>query len=115
MREAPAIEIVNTLLSKGAKVKAYDPKAVDEAKKIFGDTIEYTSSNYEALQGAAALIIATEWNEFRRPDFDKVKNLLKEPIIFDGRNLFEPNRMLRRGFSYFNIGKTSKCPEKIEI
>jgi len=108
MREAPAITIINTLLSKGAKIKAYDPKAVDEAKTIFGDSIEYSKNNYEALEGADALILVTEWNEFRRPDFDKIKKLLKQPVIFDGRNQYEPKRMYRRGFTYFSIGKQER-------
>ena len=105
MREAPAITIVNTLLSKGAKIKAYDPKAMDEARRILPEEVEYSKNNYEALQGADALILVTEWNEFRRPDFDKIKNLLNNPVIFDGRNQYEPNRMAKRGFDYFSIGK----------
>ncbi|OGI21190.1 MAG: hypothetical protein A2255_05000 [Candidatus Melainabacteria bacterium RIFOXYA2_FULL_32_9] len=113
MREAPAITIINTLLSKGAKIKAYDPKAVDEAKTIFGDSIEYSKNNYEALEGADALILVTEWNEFRRPDFDKIKKLLKQPVIFDGRNQYEPKRMYRRGFTYFSIGKAAEISKVI--
>jgi len=105
MREAPAITIISKLLEKGASISAYDPKAMDTAKEIFGDSIEYTKTNYDALKDADALILLTEWNEFRRPDFDKVKDMLKNPVIFDGRNQYEPERMAQRGFEYFCVGK----------
>lgn len=105
MRESPAIAIVNALLQKGAVIKAYDPKAMEEARSILGDIIKYSQSSYEALEGADAMILATEWNEFRRPDFDKIKKLLKKPVIFDGRNQYDPKRMKDRGFDYFSIGK----------
>jgi len=110
MREAPAITIINALVGKGAKIKAYDPKAMDEAKRILGENnnIEYVKNNYDALDNADALLVLTEWNEFRRPDFDKIKGKLKSPVIFDGRNQYDPNRMEERGFSYICIGKTSK-------
>lgn len=109
MREAPAITIINELLSRGAKIKAYDPKAIDEAKRILGESnaIEYTKNNYEALDNADALLLLTEWNEFRRPDFDKIKEKLKTPVIFDGRNQYDPKRTKERGFSYYCIGKNS--------
>lgn len=105
MREAPAISIVNELVKLGAKVKAYDPKAIDTAKGIFKDNIEYTDSAYDALEGADALILATEWNEFRNPDFDVIKNKLKMPLIFDGRNQYNPKLMKEYGIEYFCIGK----------
>ena len=105
MREAPAITIINALLNMGAKIKAYDPKAEDSAKFYFKDKIEYTKTSYEALEGADALIILTEWNEFRRPDMERIKGLLKQPVIFDGRNLYEPNRMQEKGFEYYLIGR----------
>ena len=89
MRESPAITIINMLLDKGAKIKAYDPKAMETAKVIFGDKIVYSSNSYEALENADALILITEWNEFKRPSFDKIKSKLKEPIIFDGRNQYD--------------------------
>ncbi len=108
MREAPAITIVETLLSQGALVQAYDPKASDEAKRIFKDSIIYASNNYEALEGADALILATEWNEFRRPDFERIKNTLKRPVIFDGRNQYDPQRMFKNGFDYICIGKKTE-------
>lgn len=105
LREAPSITIIKRLLDAGANIQAYDPKAMDEAKIIIGDCIKYTNSNYEALENADALVLVTEWNEFRRPDFEKIKNLLKNPVIFDGRNQYEPKRMQERGFEYICIGK----------
>ncbi|MFA6989616.1 MAG: UDP-glucose/GDP-mannose dehydrogenase family protein [Candidatus Gastranaerophilaceae bacterium] len=105
MREAPAITIINELLKKGASIRAYDPKAIDTAFEIFGDKIQYTQNNYEALQNADALILLTEWNEFRRPDFDRIKESLKNMVIFDGRNQYDPKRMQQRGFEYYCIGK----------
>lgn len=104
MREAPSITIINALLNKGAKIQAYDPKAYDCARLIFGDKITYADSSYEALCGSDCMVLITEWNEFRRPDFDKIKNLMKQPIIFDGRNQYDPRRMKQRGFEYYCIG-----------
>jgi UDPglucose 6-dehydrogenase len=105
MREAPSIVIIENLIDAGAKVVAYDPEAVNEARKIFGDKITYGKKSYEVLDGADALVIVTEWNEFRRPDLDRIKSLLKNPIIIDGRNLFEPKKMQALGFDYEGIGR----------
>ncbi len=107
MREAPSITIINALLEKGAKVQAYDPKAIDTAKYIFKDKIIYAKSAYEALENADCLLLLTEWNEFRRPDFDKIKSLLKEPVIFDGRNQYEAKRLQQRGFEYHSVGRNT--------
>lgn len=104
MRESPAITIINMLLDKGAKIKAYDPKAMETAKIIFGDKIIYSSNSYETLENADALILITEWNEFKRPSFDKIKSKLKEPIIFDGRNQYDKKRMTDRGIKYISLG-----------
>ena len=104
MRESPAITIINMLLDKGAKIKAYDPKAMETAKVIFGDKIVYSSNSYEALENADALILITEWNEFKRPSFDKIKSKLKEAIIFDGRNQYDKKRMNERGIKYISLG-----------
>ena len=104
MRESPAITIINMLLDKGAKIKAYDPKAMETAKSIFADKIIYASNSYEALENADALILITEWNEFKRPSFDKIKSKLKEPIIFDGRNQYDKKRMNERGIKYISLG-----------
>ena len=105
MREAPSITIINALLSKGAKIKAYDPKAYDSAKIIFGEKIEYGESSYSILKEAEALLLLTEWNEFRTPDFDKIKSELKNPVIFDGRNQYDEKLLESLGFEYYQVGK----------
>ncbi|HEX2227834.1 MAG TPA: UDP-glucose/GDP-mannose dehydrogenase family protein [Candidatus Binatia bacterium] len=105
MRDAPAITVINALLKAGAKVQAFDPEAMREAKKIFGDRIRYAEHNYDALEGAAALLILTEWNEFRRPDFARMKQMLANPVIFDGRNIYDPRDLVKLGFKYFPIGR----------
>ena len=107
MREAPAITIINALLKLGAKIKCYDPKAMDLAKRIFKDSIEYCSSSYEALKDADALILMTEWNEFRRPDFERIKGLLNQPVIFDGRNQYNIERLKENEIEYFCVGKNT--------
>ena len=105
MREAPSIYIVEELLKRGAKVVGYDPKAMDTAKTIFGGRIEYAKNSYEALRGADAMLLLTEWNEFRRPDYDKMGNLLRQKIIFDGRNQYDRAKLESKGFEYHNIGE----------
>ncbi len=105
MREAPAIPIIKTLLEKGAKVQAHDPEAMPTAKGLFKGGITYTSRNYEALKGADGLAILTEWQEFREPDFQKMRKLLKNPVIFDGRNIYQPEQMKELGFTYYSIGR----------
>ena len=105
MREAPAFTIIRKLIDAGATIQAYDPKAMDEAKKIIGNSVEYAQNSYDALSNADALILVTEWNEFRRPDFERIKKLLKNPVIFDGRNQYDQKRMQERGFEYICIGK----------
>jgi UDPglucose 6-dehydrogenase len=105
MREAPAVPLVNGLLKAGAKVTAYDPEAMKIAKGIFGSKIAYAPNSYEALTGAEALAIVTEWNEFREPDYGRMKKLMKAPVIFDGRNLYNPGNIREAGFTYFSIGR----------
>lgn len=105
MREAPSIVIIKELLKKGARVRAHDPEAIEEAKKIFGNQIEYYKMPYDALTGADALVIVTEWSEFRRPNFERIKGLLNQPLIFDGRNIYDPKRMKEIGFEYCSIGR----------
>jgi UDPglucose 6-dehydrogenase len=105
MRDAPSIVVVEALLKAGAAIQAHDPEAMDEAKKLFGDRIGYYKHNYDALKGADALIILTEWNEFRRPNFDAIKQRLKQPVIFDGRNIYDPADLKKLGFAYFGIGR----------
>lgn len=104
MREAPAITIINDLLKRGARISAYDPKAIEEAKFYFQDRITYAKNSYEALTNCDCMLLLTEWNEFRRPDFDKIKTLLKSPVIFDGRNQYNAERLKEKGFEYYQIG-----------
>jgi len=105
MREAPSIVIIKKLVELGAKVKGYDPAAVENAKFYLDDILEYVDEQYKALENADALLILTEWNEFRNPDFDKIKSLLKSKLIFDGRNIFDLNKMIEMGFIYYSIGR----------
>jgi UDPglucose 6-dehydrogenase len=105
MREAPSLTVIEGLLKAGAKVQVHDPEALAEAGRLFGDHVSYHAINYDALGGADALLILTEWNEFRRPDFARMKRLLKQPVIFDGRNLYEPADMRELGFVYHSIGR----------
>jgi UDPglucose 6-dehydrogenase len=105
MREAPSIPLIKALLAEGADVQAYDPEATKVAKGIFGSKVTFTAKNYDALRGADCLVIVTEWSEFRRPDFEKMRKLLRSPVIFDGRNLFTPEQMKQGGFTYYSVGR----------
>lgn len=105
MREAPSIYIIKELVKLGAKVSAYDPAAMENAKFYLDEILDYCDDQYEALKDAEALLILTEWNEFRNPDFEKIKNELKAPIIFDGRNIFDVEKMEELGFVYYSIGR----------
>jgi UDPglucose 6-dehydrogenase len=105
MREAPAIPIIEGLLRRGASVRAYDPAAASVARRLFDGRIALCERSYDALSGADALAIVTEWNEFREPDFDKIRSLLKKPVVFDGRNIYSPEQMRALGFTYFSIGR----------
>jgi UDPglucose 6-dehydrogenase len=105
IREAPALEIIRELLSAGATVSAFDPEAMNNVKAILGDAISFAEGQYECLEGADALIVATEWNEFRTPDFDKVLSALKDAVIFDGRNVYDVEQMEKKGFHYESIGR----------
>jgi UDPglucose 6-dehydrogenase len=105
MRESPAIPLVHSLVAANAKVRAHDPKAIESAHACFGDSIEYAKDPYDAVDGAEALIIVTEWLVYRTPDLPRVKSLLRRPLIIDGRNLYEPDRMGALGFEYHGIGR----------
>jgi len=105
MREAPSITIINRLLDAGARIKAHDPEAMTEAMKIFGNKVEYLKDNYEVVKDTDALVVITEWNEFRRPNFEKMRKLMKTPVIFDGRNIYDPDEMRGMGFTYYGIGR----------
>jgi UDPglucose 6-dehydrogenase len=107
IREAPALTIIEQLLKLGADVQAYDPEAVEPVRRIFGKKVRYARTNYDALRDADALILVTEWNVFRNPDFEKIRSLLKYPVIFDGRNQYNPVEMRELGFLYFGIGRRS--------
>ena len=105
MREAPAVPLIQGMLAAGASVQAYDPEAMTVAKKIFGSKVSFAENSYKALTGADALVIVTEWNEFREPDFARMRKLLRNPVIFDGRNLYNAEQIRSQGFTYFSIGR----------
>ena len=105
MREAPSITVIEALLAAGARVVAYDPQAQRAARAVFGTRITMAGHSYDALNGADALAILTEWNEFREPDFSRMRSLMRAPLIFDGRNLFDLAQMRARGFIYHSIGR----------
>src|SRR5574341_275206 len=105
MREAPSVAVINSLLRAGAEIRAHDPVAMDEARKIFRNRITFMQDDYETLRGADALAVVTEWSEFRTPDFQKIKKLLKKPVIFDGRNIYNQTELRKMGFTYYGIGR----------
>jgi UDPglucose 6-dehydrogenase len=106
MREAPSVPLIQGILTAGASVQAYDPEAMTVARGIFGSKVTLAENSYAALKGADALAIVTEWNEFREPDFERMKKLLNSPVIFDGRNLYNPEHMRAHGFTYLSIGRS---------
>jgi UDPglucose 6-dehydrogenase len=105
IREAPSLVVIEELLKRGAAVCAFDPEAMENVRRLFEGKITFVASQYDALVDADALIIVTEWNEFRNPDFDKMKKFLKTPLVFDGRNVFDVAKMKQLGFEYFSIGR----------
>ncbi len=105
IREAPSLVVIEELLKRGASISAFDPEAIENVRKLYDGKITFTASQYDALVDADALIIVTEWNEFRNPDFEKIKRTLKEPLIFDGRNVYDVEKMKQLGFKYFSIGR----------
>ena len=105
MREAPALTLIDDVLAAGATVTAHDPAALHEAKRRIGNRIAYSESNYDALNGADALVVITDWNEYRHPDFGRMKSTLRRPVVIDGRNLYDANKMQTLGFSYFSFGR----------
>lgn len=107
MREAKSIEVIEHLLARKARIRAYDPAAVENARKIFEDRIEYVGNAYEAAGGADAVILLTEWREFKLLNLERIRDSMKEPILFDGRNLYNPDRMKKLGFRYYGIGRRS--------
>lgn len=115
IREAPSHIIIRGLVEAGATVTAYDPEAIETTRAVLGDLAGYSTDDYAALEGADALLICTEWNEFRRPDFDRIKSMLKEPLIFDGRNLYDPKRVAEKGFEYYSIGRPRYTPVDTKV
>jgi len=105
MREAPSVPLINGILAAGAAVHAYDPEAMKVARGIFGAKIQYADKSYDALAGADALAIVTEWNEFREPDFARMRKIMKSPVIFDGRNIYNPEQIRGLGFTYYSMGR----------
>jgi UDPglucose 6-dehydrogenase len=108
MREAPAITVIEGLIGNGAKVRAHDPVAIEVATKIFGGRVEFAPDPYAAAAGADALFLVTEWNEFRQPDFERLKRTMKQPVLFDGRNVWDPKKVRALGFSYPGIGRAAR-------
>ena len=110
MREAPSIYIIKELVRRGAKIKAYDPKAINEAKEYYLKEVKditYVASKYDVLKGSDALVLLTEWKEFRSPDFEIIKKYLKTNVIFDGRNQYITNELEKKGIEYYRIGKNN--------
>ena len=108
IREAPSLTVIQELLKMSANVRAFDPIANDAAKPMFDGKVEFYQSAYDPLRDADALIVMTEWNEFRRPDFEKMKKLMRSPTVFDGRNIYDPFEMQEKGFQYYGIGRGSQ-------
>jgi UDPglucose 6-dehydrogenase len=113
MREAPSLVTIEGLLERGARVVAHDPVAMEEARRHLGDNVEYRERNYDTLEGADALIVHTEWHPYRRPDFERMLQLLRQPIIFDGRNLYKRDELERLGFEYYSVGRPPVIPEGV--
>jgi UDPglucose 6-dehydrogenase len=105
MRESPALDLIEAVLAAGGTVVAHDPAAMDEARRRLGDRVTFAETNYEALAGADALVIVTDWNEYRHPDFKRMKEALKQPIVIDGRNLYSPEKLAQLGFTYRSLGR----------
>ena len=106
MRDAPSVKIIDSLLTEDATITAYDPEALEEAKKIFNTRIQFASNNYGCVEGADALLLITEWQAFRNPNFERMKTVMRQPVIFDGRNVYDPAHVRELGFTYYSIGRT---------
>jgi UDPglucose 6-dehydrogenase len=105
LREAPALTLIDRLLERGARIVAYDPAAADNARSLYGERIELAPSMYAAVEGADALVLVTEWHEFRRPNFERIRRALRSPVLLDGRNLWDPVELRVLGFTYHGIGR----------
>ena len=116
MREAPSLVIIEQLKAMGANIRAYDPVAMEEAERILGNSIEYAKDEYDVAIDADALIVVTEWSEFRMPNFRILQKLMNEQTIFDGRNVYDPEEMEEIGFNYYSIGRAAiKAEESVEV
>jgi UDPglucose 6-dehydrogenase len=105
MREAPSLVLIEGLLARGAKVQVYDPEAMDEARLVLGDSVAYASTKEGAAEGVDALVLVTEWHEFRSPEWPQIKASMRQGIVFDGRNIFEPESLRTLGFEYHGVGR----------
>ena len=105
MREAPAVDIIRGLVDAGAEVAAYDPEAMDVARQMFPAGVTFAKNNYDCLQDADALLVVTEWQLFRTPDFNRVKDEMRAPVVFDGRNIYSPQQLRDLGFTYYGVGR----------
>jgi UDPglucose 6-dehydrogenase len=105
LRQAPALALIEELLADGGQVAVHDPVAMDNARKVLGDRVQFAQNPYQAVEGAEALFLVTEWNEFRQPDFARIKRAMKQPVLFDGRNIWNPKRMRDLGFTYYGVGR----------
>ena len=113
MRDAKSVEIIQSLLEKGAQISAFDPIAMENTRKIFGDQITYKKNVYEVAEGVDALILVTEWNQFKHLNLEKLRNLMKTPILFDGRNIYKPEPLQALGFEYHSIGRKNVLSKPI--
>jgi UDPglucose 6-dehydrogenase len=105
IREAPALTLIDALLGEGVALRVHDPEALANVRNLFGNRLVYCDRPYGALEGADGLVVVTEWQEFRHPDFDVMRRLLRQPVIFDGRNLYEPRALAAQGFTHYTIGR----------
>jgi UDPglucose 6-dehydrogenase len=110
MREARSVELITGLVDGGVRVRAYDPVAMDNARRALPESVEYCPSSYEAAEGADAAVVVTEWNEFKLLNLERLRQVMRRPLVFDGRNIYEPERMRRLGFEYYSIGRKPVFP-----
>jgi UDPglucose 6-dehydrogenase len=106
MRDAPSVKIIESLIAEGVAIVAYDPEAMEEAKRIFGSRIQLAANNYGCVENADALLIVTEWQAFRNPNFERMKTMMRQPVIFDGRNIYDPATLRQFGFTYYSVGRS---------
>ncbi|MCA9245289.1 MAG: UDP-glucose 6-dehydrogenase, partial [Phycisphaerales bacterium] len=111
LREAPSIDVIEGILKAGGEVFVHDPRAIEAGREIFGDRIQYCEDAYEAIEGADALVTCTEWMEYRSPDFDRMRAQMRQPVIFDGRNIWDADIAARYGFEYYSVGRPPVVPK----